>query len=47
MNNLKLKVITAAFILINIFSLAITSHATYSYLDNTGKLDNLSVDHNK
>lgn len=32
MNKLQKQVITAAFILINLCSLAITSHATYSHV---------------
>ena len=42
MNKLQKQVITFSFIFTSLFSVFITSHATYNYLDNTQKLDYLS-----
>ena len=44
MTELQKQVISAAFIILNIFSVTLTAHATYSYLDNTHKLDYLSAE---
>ena len=44
MTKLQKQVITTALVLSSLFSVFITSHATYNYLDNTGKLDYLSTE---
>lgn len=44
MTKLQKQVTLTAFILINLFTTFLTAHATYSYLDNTNKLDYLSAE---
>lgn len=44
MNKLQKQVTLTAYIILNLFLVALPAHATYSYLDNTGKLDYLSAE---
>ena len=44
LTKIQKQVITTAYIILNLFLVALPAHATYSYLDNTGKLDYLSTE---
>lgn len=47
MNKLQKQVITTAYIMLNIFLVALPAHATYSYISNIDKLDHISVEANQ